>query len=110
MSLYLRCERWFVLLVTEGFHPIKQPPDQGGEGDRLKDFRRHPLMVGGYSISYRRDGVCKKGQDNPNQQYRTHVHLDPETYRVLKSYFASLAVHRTAVALTKELSDLPFIR
>ena len=107
---YLRCERWFVLLVTEGHHPLKQPTDQGGEGDRLKDFRRHPLMVGGYSISYRRDGVSKKGQDTPNPQYRAHVRLDPKTYRVLKSYFASLAVHRTAVALAKELSDLPFIR
>ena len=30
---YLRCERWFVLLVTEGHHQLKQPTEAEREID-----------------------------------------------------------------------------
>lgn len=109
---YIRCERWFILLVTEGHHQIKQPTNQGGEGEWLKDLRRHPVRIGGYSISCRRDGQTKPVTANSpaTSRYRAHVRIDSRTYNALKIDFASKAVHRTAEKLTEEFRALPFAR
>jgi len=37
---YVRLDQWFILMVTEGHHPLKQTTDNGGEGSQLKDVRR----------------------------------------------------------------------
>ena len=37
---YLRYQQWFILLVSEGHHALKQPTGKGGEGEHLCDCRR----------------------------------------------------------------------
>ena len=114
---YVRLDRWFVLMVTEGHHPLKQTTDQGGEGNQLKDVRRYPIRIGGYSISYRRQGEGQKSgritegeSAKPDVRYRAHVRIDEKTYSSLKARFESLAVHRNADTLLSEFQQLPFAR
>lgn len=114
---YVRFDRWFILMVTEGHHPLKQTTDKGGEGSQLKDVRRYPIRIGGYSISYRRDGggrnsqrVIEEKPAKPDARYRAHVRLDEKTYSSLKARFESLAVHRRAETLLSEFQQLPYAR
>ena len=58
---YLRHGRRFFLFATKGDHPLFAE-EAGG----VRDFRRHPLRVGGYSVSFRRDG---------RDQSRRRVHV-----------------------------------
>ena len=58
---YLRHGRRFFLFATKGDHPLFAE-EAGG----VRDFRRHPLRVGGYSVSFRRDG---------RDQTRRRVHV-----------------------------------
>ena len=53
---YIRFERWFILLITDGHHPFKQEEKQ-----QIRDCRRHPIKFSGYSNSYRRIGLLLKG-------------------------------------------------
>lgn len=105
---YLRNERWFILLVSEGHHGLKQPSAKGGEGEHLRDCRRTPIRFNGYSISYRRAGVTPAGAPNP--KWHAHVRIDDDTYRVLKDRFLDLAMHRSADTLASEFARVPFAR
>lgn len=105
---YIRLDDWFIILVTDGHHPIKQPESKGGEGSQLKDCRRHPIRIQGYSISYRRGGVTPKGGADP--KWHAHVRIDRPTYKQLKSHFESIAMHRNGGALALELSRITFAR
>jgi hypothetical protein len=86
---YLRFERFFVLLATHGVHPFFQE-----EANSIKDVRRTPIKFAGYSVSYRGG--------------HPHVRIEQEEYKQLKAYFESIAVHRSAVNMEKELSALNF--
>ena len=105
---YLRYERWFILMVSDGHHALKQPAEKGGEGELLRDCRRTPIRFQGYSISYRRSGITPKG--GPPAKFHAHVRIDDDNYRRLKSRFLSLAMHRTADVLAQEFSRIPFAR
>ena len=97
---YLRCEDWFIILISEGHHPIKMPSSEGGEGDEITDCRRVPIKLKGYSISYRRSGV----------KWHTHVRIDRSTYQKMQVHFDFQAIHRNEESLAKELSSIPFAR
>jgi len=56
---YLRHDRWFILMLTDGHHALRAPVANGGEGEQLKDCRRVPIRFDGYAISYRRSGIEK---------------------------------------------------
>jgi len=105
---YLRYQRWFILLVSEGHHALKQPATKGGEGEYLRDCRRTPIRFQGYSISYRRAGVAAAGVMSP--KWHAHVRIDDDTYRRLKAHFIDRAVHRTADTLAADLARIPFAR
>ena len=105
---YLRYQRWFILLVSEGHHALKQPSTKGGEGEHLRDCRRTPIRFNGYSISYRRAGVTPAGVASP--KWHAHVRIDDDTYRVLKDRFVDLAMHRSAETLATEFARIPFAR
>ena len=105
---YLRYQRWFILLVSEGHHALKQPSAKGGEGEHLRDCRRTPIRFHGYSISYRRAGVTPAGVASP--KWHAHVRIDDDTYRVLKDRFLDLAMHRSAETLASEFARIPFAR
>ena len=105
---YLRYQRWFILLVSEGHHALKQPAAKGGEGEYLRDCRRTPIRFNGYSISYRRAGVTPAGVPTP--KWHAHVRIDDDTYRRLKAHFIDRAVHRTPGTLAHEFAQIPFAR
>jgi len=105
---YLRHDRWFILLLTEGHHALRQPSAKGGEGEHLKDCRRIPIRVGSYSISYRRSGVAPA--ENKPTKWHAHVRLTAESYAEMKAYFDSIAVHRSPENLTAEFAKIEFAR
>lgn len=110
---YIRFERWFILMVTEGHHPLKAPTRKGGEKEQLKDARRVPIRFRGYSISYRRSGITPKGADPTDDSVRkwhAHVRIDEPTYRRLKAHFIDRACHRSPENLTRELAAISFAR
>ena len=91
---YLRHGRFFVLLATEGRHPIFQ------EERDIHEFDEHPLRYGGYSLSHRYSPVTKR--------WHASVRIDRERYLELRAHFTELALHRSVEALTVELRELPF--
>ena len=105
---YLRYQQWFILMVSEGHHALKQPSAKGGEAEHLRDCRRTPIRFHGYSISYRRAGVTPAGVASP--KWHAHVRIDDDTYRVLKDRFLDLAMHRSAETLASEFAHIPFAR
>ncbi len=105
---YLRYQQWFILMVSEGHHPLKQPAAKGGEGEHLRDCRRTPIRFHGYSISYRRAGVTAAGGSTP--KFHAHVRIDDATYRSLRDRFVDLATHQTAETLANEFGRIPFAR
>ncbi len=110
---YIRFEHWFIIMVTEGHHPLKAPTRQGGEKEQLRDARRVPIRFHGYSISYRRSGITPKGAnptDDSVRKWHAHVRIDEPTYRQLKAHFIDRACHRSAENLAKELAAIPFAR
>ena len=105
---YLRYDRWFILLLTEGHHALRQPSAKGGEGEHLKDCRRVPIRIGSYSISYRRSGVALPR--GGTIKWHAHVRLTASAYTELKVYFDSIAVHRSVENLTAEFAKIEFAR
>ncbi len=105
---YLRHDRWFILLLTEGHHALRQPSAKGGEGEHLKDCRRVPIRIGSYSISYRRSGVALPR--GGTIKWHAHVRLSATAYAELKAYFDSIAVHRSVENLTAEFAKILFAR
>ena len=86
---YLRFERFFVLIATNGAHDFFQ-----GEAGRIKDCRRVPIKFGGYAVSSRNG--------------RVHVRIEREQYNLLKACFLELAVKRKAETLEGMIARLPF--
>lgn len=104
---YLRYDRRFVLLATHGFHPFYDE-----EAQSIRDVRRVPIRIEGYSISVAKgDFRRKEHPDKPpvrDGRWRARVQIDREWYKGLKAYFLDIAPHRTAEALASELLSLPF--
>jgi len=100
---YIRFDRWFLLLITDGHHPFKQQ-----EKNQIRDCRRHPIKFAGYSISYRRSGLTPKGGCAP--KWHSCVRIDNQKYRELKAHFLNQATHRSADHLAQEFASLPFAR
>ena len=86
---YVRFGRVFVLLATQGQHPLFD-----AERSTVRDARRTPIRVGGYALSIRGGHV--------------HVRIDLEVYRRLRAYLFDIAIHRRAPALAAEFYGLPF--
>ncbi len=86
---YIRHERFFVLLATHGKHPIFE-----GEANLIRDARRVSIKFAGYSVSLRGG--------------HTHVRIEQEQYKLVKSYLLDLAVKRSAESLESVFRDLPF--
>ena len=86
---YLRYGRTFVLIATHGQHWFFQ-----AEAKAIRDIRRVPFKLGGYSVSFRNGHAS--------------VRIDQETYKRLKAYFTELALRRPADVVAEELRTLPF--
>jgi len=89
---YLRFGRFFVLLASHGAHRFFLEED-------FSDCRRIPVKAFGYAVSYRK-GVDGKGHPS--------VRIERGEYMRVKSYFESIACHRSVEALCRDLHALPF--
>jgi len=100
---YIRSADWYLLLVSKGHHQFKQQ-----ERKAIRDCRRQPIRFEGYSISYRRSGVTRKGKAKPT--WHAHVAIDGPTYRQLKAYLLDRATHRSAENLAIDFARIPYAR
>ena len=87
---YIRFRRLFVMMATHGQHRFFE--DEGGQ---VRDLRRVPLKVEGYSISYR--------------EGRVQVRIDRAEYKLLKAHFLRLALRRSAEELADEFLATPYV-
>jgi hypothetical protein len=92
---YLRYERFFALVATEGRHRFYEV-----EGPRVLDIRRVPLKFRGYSIGYRQ---CRGGGS-----WHVSVRIEEAEYRALKAYFRAIAHRRSVEELAAELRRLRY--
>jgi hypothetical protein len=103
---YLRLGRFWVLLATEGKHPFFE------EETRVRDVRRVPLQLGGYSIWVKRGQFLKRAESNSEARrdgkYRTRVLISRDEHRKLVAYFERIACHRSEDKLRQELLRIPF--
>lgn len=86
---YLRHGRTFILISTHGQHRFFKD-----EARQIRDIRRVPFKLGGYSVSHRNGHAS--------------VRIDQETYRRLKVYLTDLAVRRSAEHMAEEFRMLHF--
>lgn len=86
---YLRFRDVFVLLATHGTHPFFT-----AEAGQIRDVRREPLKVEGYSIAYRAG--------------RVSVRIEQDEFRDLKAYFRGIATRRPVAVLADEFGALPY--
>jgi len=91
---YLRYERFFVLLATQGSHLLFER-----EG-YVNDIRRKPILFHGYSIG------CGKGSDG---RCHSSVKISVEAFDELKAHFMNMAIHRSAQVLAAEFGEIRFI-
>ena len=96
---YLRWGRFFVIFATKGEHPFFT------EEANIRDIRKIPLKVGGYSISFRRDGRPRSGR---GEQFRVHVRIEAERYKELLAEFEHYACRMSPDRLAAKLYELPF--
>lgn len=85
---YIRLGRFFLLLSTHGEHLFF-----GREHESIRDVRRRPIRVGGYSISFRSG--------------RVSVRLDPNEYRSLMVSFLARSLSGKE-RLEAVFSNLPY--
>jgi len=104
---YIRLQRRFLLLATHGHHPFFDEEEKN-----IRDARRVPIRLAGYSISVARGGFKGKrttgGVLVRDDKWRVRVRIDQEWYRGLKAYLVDIAPHRSVSELAAELYHLPF--
>lgn len=90
---YLRHDRFFILIATEGEHVFYRR-----EG-KVRDVRREPIVFNGYSIG------CSKGSDG---RYHASVKIATDRFNDTRAYLLGLALHRSTGAMASEFSKLTF--
>ena len=87
-------------MATKGEHKFFEQ-----EAD-FKDIRKVPIKVGGYSISFRRDGRPKSISDH--SQYRVHIRINDGRFKELVAKFDHFATRMSANVLAAKLYEIPF--
>lgn len=104
---YVRHGENFVILATHGRHLFF-----AAEATSLRDIRKVPLQIGGYSIYVKQGDFLKRvsAEVPPTRdgRYRTRVLIARERYRELRAYFLDLATHRSVERIGWEFWNLPF--
>lgn len=104
---YLRFEGTWVLMATEGYHPMKTD-----EQSQLKDIREAPIQIAGYSIYLKKGDFKKKlSQEEtpvPDDKWHARVLISREKFKELRAYFLDRACHRKVETLVAEINALPF--
>ncbi|HMO83602.1 MAG TPA: hypothetical protein PKC18_01645 [Lacipirellulaceae bacterium] len=104
---YVRYERTWVLMATEGFHPMKTE-----ERSQLRDVREAPVQIAGYSIYLKRGDLKKKRSKDEapvrDDKWHARVLISRERYKELRAWLLDIACHRSAEGLAMEINSLPF--
>lgn len=104
---YLRIGPFWVLLATHGKHEYFE-----SEAANIRDVRKVPLQIGGYSLTVQRGDFLKKEREGeepkPDGRMRVRVQIGRKRYQELCSYFISIACHRSVENLARELQNIPF--
>lgn len=93
---YLRLGQRFMIFATRGQHRFFED-----EATNIRDIRQHPLRVGGYSVSFRRDG-------RDQSKRRVHVRIAEEPYRELLATFEHQATRLKTDTLAARLYAIPY--
>jgi len=104
---YVRFEDFFVVLATHGKHSFFTCEAKG-----VRDIRKYPLLVHGYSLGVKRGQFKKKGAGDDeaprDTRHRVRVQIARTRYRELAAYFVELAAHRGAEHLRWQFWNVPF--
>ena len=99
---YLRYGRRWVLLATKGEHRFFAE-----EGENIRDARKVPIVIEGYSLSVKQGNFLKKGEGDElpivDGRFRVRVQIARERYKGLRDDFLTRACHRSAATLSREL-------
>lgn len=91
---YLRLARIFLLMATKGMHPFFEE-----EAANIRDARKVPIRIGGYSISVRK---------GPDGRLHTHVRIDREPYAELMAHYLERCSRLSTPRLVSDLYHLPY--
>lgn len=104
---YLRYGRRWILLATHGHHRFFDE-----EGENIRDARKSPIHFEGYSLSVKKGNFLKKEAGLevpvPDGKMRVRVQIDRERYREIRDYFMTIACHRSAETLSRDLYLVQF--
>ncbi|QDT52789.1 hypothetical protein Pan44_08010 [Caulifigura coniformis] len=104
---YLRYGRHWVLLATKGEHPFFAE-----EADNIRDARKSPIAIEGYSLSVKQGGFLRKddadGEPVADGKRRVRVQIARERFKDLRADLLSVACRRSAEELSKLLYSVPF--
>jgi len=91
---YIRFERTFVIMVTQGRHPFFEE-----ERGAIRDVRKTPIRIGGYSISARR---------GPDGRLHAHVRIEDGQFKDIKGHLLDNAMRYSAAVLANLFYEMPF--
>lgn len=91
---YIRLGRIFLVMATKGAHPFFQE-----EAASIRDARKVPIRVGGYSISVRK---------GPDGRLHSHVRIDRAPYAELMARYLERCNRLSTARLASELYRLPY--
>jgi hypothetical protein len=104
---YLRYERQFLLLATHGQHPFFDHEEKN-----IRDARRVPIKIAGYSISVKQGGYLRNlSPEKPairDKKLRVHVQIGKRHYQELKAFFVEMARRVSVEKIGMEFYCLPF--
>lgn len=103
---YLRYDRYFLLIATHGRHEFF-----ADEVVSIRDIRKAPVRIHGYSISFKRGGhLIKKGGEPAvdDHKWHTRVQIEREKYTELKAHFLDQACKWSVERFAREIFNLPF--
>jgi len=104
---YVRYQDFFAILATHGRHSFFAEEEAS-----LRDIRKVPLQIGGYSIWVKRGDFLKRESADelpvPDHRHRVRVLISRGEYRLLRDHLLDLATHRTAERLRAEFWNVPF--
>ncbi len=104
---YLRVkgERTFLILATYGKHRFLE------EESGIRDIRRDPLIVDGYSVTYKQGGFLRKvsgGEAIPDPGWHSRVQISRKRYTELKAEYLDMALRYSADAVGRRIYQIGY--
>ncbi len=104
---YLRHDRFFVLLATHGRHHFFAE-----EANNLRDIRKTPLVICGYSIGFKRGNYKKMApgqtEAEPDTKWHSRVKIAREPFANIKAQLLEAALDWPVDRIANELYNVPF--